>query len=385
MTVPIVSPMIRQYLQYLAGVRAYSRHTTTAYARDLAVLASLARDIDATGALPLTARERESTRNPAPGDAPDRCGHNAAGHPEPDWARIDQHCLRRWIAAAARSGLSARTIARRLSAWRSFFDWLAATGILAANPARGLRAPRAPRRLPKALSPEMATRLVQPAATGPGPCGLDSPAQPEARGRGQRRRSGSASFVAARDDAIAELFYSSGLRLSELVSLDMRYFAAPAPPSSAWLDLAEAEAIVHGKGGRRRAVPVGSAARVALKRWLDVRAHWCRQHPGGDERALFLGASGARISNRTVQWRLRQRAIERGIPANVHPHVLRHSFASHLLQSSGDLRAVQELLGHASISTTQMYTALDFQRLAMVYGTAHPRARRDRDADARDG
>ncbi len=384
MTVPVVSPMIRQYLQYLAGVRAYSRHTTTAYARDLAVLASLARGIDVAGTLPVAEHEEGSTRDPAPDDTPDRRGHHVAGHAEPDWARIDQHCLRRWIAAAARSGLSARTIARRLSAWRSFFDWLAATGVLAANPGRGLRAPRAPRRLPKALSPEMATRLVQPALAVPGSCGPGSPAQPEAGGRGRRRRSGLASFTAARDDAIAELFYSSGLRLSELVSLDMRYFTAPSP-SSAWLDLAEAEAVVRGKGGHRRAAPVGSAARAALERWLDARAHWCWQHPGCDERALFLGASGARISNRTVQWRLRQRAIERGIPANVHPHVLRHSFASHLLQSSGDLRAVQELLGHASISTTQMYTALDFQRLAMVYGRAHPRARRDRDTDACDG
>lgn len=320
----MTTPAIERYLALLAGERGYSPRTIASYRIDLAVLATLA------------------------------AGEGGNASTQPDWAAPGQQDLRRWVAATARAGASARTIARRLSAWRGFFDWLASQGLVQANPARGLRAPRAPRRLPKALAPDLAVRLVQPQA------------QPDADDD---------AFCAARDDAIAELFYSSGLRLSELVSLDVRHFAGP-PASSGWIDLDEAEATVLGKGARRRTVPVGSAARAALERWLALRAEWCARRPGCDERALFLGARGARISPRAVQLRLKRRALMRGIPANVHPHVLRHSFASHLLQSSGDLRAVQELLGHASISTTQIYTSLDFQRLAAVYDAAHPRARR---------
>ncbi|MDT3679336.1 MAG: tyrosine recombinase XerC [Burkholderiaceae bacterium] len=320
----MATPAIQRYLALLAGERGFSPRTIASYGVDFTVLATLARSAD-----------------------------GGAGE-EPDWAGVGQQDLRRWVAASARDGASARTIARRLSAWRGFFDWLAAQGLVPANPARGLRAPRAPRRLPKALAPDLAVQLVQPQV------------QPDA---------GDDDFSAARDDAIAELFYSSGLRLSELVSLDVHHFAE-APASTGWIDLEEAEATVLGKGGRRRTVPVGSAARAALARWLALRAEWRALHAGCDERALFLGSRGARISPRTVQLRLKRRALLRGIPANVHPHVLRHSFASHLLQSSGDLRAVQELLGHASISTTQIYTSLDFQRLAAVYDAAHPRARR---------
>ncbi|MCO5100904.1 MAG: tyrosine recombinase XerC [Burkholderiaceae bacterium] len=319
----VASPAVRRYLALLAGERGFSPRTIDSYRIDLASLASLAADGEAADA-------------------------------ERRWDALRQQELRRWVAASARAGLSARTIARRLSAWRGFFDWLASCGVVKANPVRGLRAPRPPRRLPKALAPDLAVRLVQP--------------QPQAD-------AGDDAFAQARDDAIAELFYSSGLRLSELVSLDVRHFAGP-PASIGWIDLDECEATVRGKGGRTRTVPVGSDARAALARWLALRAEWRTLHPNGDERALFLGARGARISHRTVQLRLKRRALLRGIPANVHPHVLRHSFASHLLQSSGDLRAVQELLGHASISTTQIYTALDFQRLAAVYDAAHPRARR---------
>ena len=318
----MTTPAIQRYLALLAGERGFSPRTIAGYGIDFAALAALVRGAGDTG-------------------------------DEPDWAAVEQQHLRRWVAASAREGTSARTIARRLSAWRGFFDWLAAQRLVPANPARGLRAPRAPRRLPKALAPDLAVQLVQPQAPS----------------------DGDDDFATARDDAIAELFYSSGLRLSELVSLDERHFAEP-PASIGWIDLEEAEATVLGKGGRRRTVPVGSAAREALARWLALRAEWRVLHPGCDERALFLGARGARISPRTVQLRLKRRALLRGIPADVHPHVLRHSFASHLLQSSGDLRAVQELLGHASIATTQIYTSLDFQRLAAVYDAAHPRARR---------
>jgi len=319
----VTTPAIERYLALLAAERGCSPRTIASYRIDLAALVALARQA------------------------------RGADDAEPRWSALVQHDLRRWVAAGARAGLSARTIARRLSAWRGFFDWLASCGLASANPARGLRAPRAPRRLPKALAPDQAVSFVQP----------------------QSDAGGDDAFASVRDDAIAELFYSSGLRLSELVSLDVRHFAQ-APASTGWIDLAEAEVTVRGKGGRTRTVPVGSAARAAIERWLALRAAWREANPRADERALFLGAHGARLTPRAVQLRMKRRALLRGIPANVHPHVLRHSFASHLLQSSADLRAVQELLGHASISTTQVYTALDFQRLAEVYDAAHPRARR---------
>lgn len=328
------SPAIERYLALLAGERGYSPRTIASYRIDLEALAALARSLAAKPEPP---------------------------HVEPAWSALGEQHVRRWVAARARDGISGRTIARRLSAWRGFFDWLAHDGTLRANPVRGVRAPRAPRRLPKALAPDLAVRLVEPHGAGESP-----PAG--AAGRDD-------AFQSARDDAIVELFYSSGLRLSELVSLDVRYFDAP-PASTGWIDLADAEATVRGKGGRARTVPIGLAARRALERWCAVRSAWRALHPGCDERALFLSGRGTRIANRTVQVRLERLAILRGIPAHVHPHVLRHSFASHLLQSSGDLRAVQELLGHASISTTQIYTSLDFQRLAAVYDAAHPRARR---------
>ncbi len=278
------------------------------------------------------------------------------------WPSIDEGDVRRWVAQAAREGLSPTSIARRLSAWRGFFDWLAARGELHANPARGVRAPRRPRRLPKALPPDLALRYVD--AGGPGDDGPAHGADPDAT-----------AFERLRDQAIVELLYSSGLRLSELTGLDARYVEAGAYRSAGWLSRDEAEVQVLGKGGKRRTVPVGGPALAALDAWLAARARWLALHPGGDPHALFLARRGARLSNRAVQRLVRRLALERGVPADVHPHVLRHSFASHLLQSSGDLRAVQELLGHASIATTQVYTSLDFQRLAAVYDAAHPRAR----------
>jgi integrase/recombinase XerC len=302
------------YLQRLATERGYSPRTIESYRHDLAVLGSVAG--------------------------------------ERGWGAIAQADLRRWIAQAVRQSLAPRTIARRLSAWRGFFDWLAERGSIAANPARGLRAPRVGKRLPKALSPDQALELMK----GP-------------RDEGQ-------AFELVRDQAMLELLYSSGLRLSELTSLDLRHFGDGAERSRSWLDLAEAEVTVLGKGGKRRSVPVGAPALDALARWLAERERWLAAHPGADPRALFLSARGGRLANRTVQVRLKRLAQRRGVPADVHPHVLRHSFASHLLQSSGDLRAVQELLGHANITTTQVYTSLDFQRLAKVYDAAHPRARR---------
>ncbi|MCL4774139.1 MAG: tyrosine recombinase XerC [Burkholderiaceae bacterium] len=327
-----------RYLERLRSERGCSPRTLVGYRLDLRALAELALAESVTAAPPRAIGAGAGAAAALPGPA------------EPDWSTVTEHRVRRWVAASARAGLSARSIARRLSAWRGFFDWLASQGEAATNPARGVRAPRSPRRLPKALAPDVAVRFAAaPAGDG---------------------------FEAARDQAMLELFYSSGLRLSELTSLDLRHFDGPPAASTGWIDLDEAEATVRGKGGRVRAVPIGSAACEALRRWLGERAAWCARHPGCEERALFLSGRGRRLANRTVQARLKRLAIVRGVPADVHPHVLRHSFASHLLQSSGDLRAVQELLGHASIATTQVYTSLDFQRLAAVYDAAHPRARR---------
>jgi len=312
------------YLEQLRVERSYSAQTLAAYRADLVHLIDVA-------------IERSADRR------------------TPDWHRVDERAVRGWVARASREGLSARSIARRLSAWRGFFDWLAEHRGLVGNPARGVRAPRQPRRLPSALAPDQAVRLVS---------------DPQAEG-----------FEAIRDRAIAELLYSSGLRLTELTSLDVRHFEAASgvPRSVSWLSLDESEVIVTGKGSKRRSVPVGRDALAALGTWLAERERFLTANPASDERALFLSSRGTRLSARSVQLRLKRRGIAQGIPANVHPHMLRHSFASHLLQSSGDLRAVQELLGHASIASTQVYTALDFQRLAAVYDAAHPRARR-RDA-----
>lgn len=262
---------------------------------------------------------------------------------------IREHDIRSWVARSALGGLAPRSIARRLSAWRGFFDWLRREKRVGANPVAGVRAPRAPRRLPKALAPDQAVALVD--------------FEPDD------------DFASVRDKAIFELLYSSGLRLAELCGLDARAVGPDGERAHSWLSLDEAEVVVRGKGGRSRSVPVGREALVALRRWLETRNGFLAARPGADTRALFLGVRGARISPRTVQQNLARLAIARGIPSRVHPHVLRHSFATHLLQSSGDLRAVQELLGHADIATTQVYTALDFQRLAAVYDAAHPRAR----------
>ncbi|HVJ59998.1 MAG TPA: tyrosine recombinase XerC, partial [Burkholderiaceae bacterium] len=253
--------------------------------------------------------------------------------------------------AAARlhgAGQAPASIARALSAWRSFFRWRAEQGLSDANPVAGTRPPRRAQRLPKALAPETAVRLAAHVAD-------DSP-------------------LALRDHALIELLYSSGLSLAELVSLDWRYFEGHGalPRSTSWIDLDAAEVTVRGKGNKTRLVPVGRAALDAVRAWLAVR----NALPARDERALFVSGLGTRIAPRSVQQRIALRARQLGLDEHVHPHVLRHSMASHVLQSSGDLRAVQELLGHANIATTQIYTRLDWQHLAKAYDAAHPRARR---------
>jgi integrase/recombinase XerC len=252
-----------------------------------------------------------------------------------DIADLEPAQIRRFVAVLHSKGLAPRSLALLLSAWRGWFRWLVRHRGFRANPALGVRAPKAARTLPKALSVEAAQRLLDERPDGP---------------------------AAVRDAAMFELLYSSGLRLAELVALDV----------GTGLDLAEGEVTVTGKGAKRRTVPVGARARAALRTWLDLRS----QLAVPQERALFVGSRGRRIAPRVVGARLAAWARRRGLGGRVHPHMLRHSFATHLLQSSQDLRAVQELLGHASISTTQVYTHLDFQALAKVYDAAHPRARR---------
>ncbi|WJF91471.1 tyrosine recombinase XerC [Paraburkholderia bonniea] len=267
----------------------------------------------------------------------------AAGRP---LASLNTADIRGAMVRAHGGGLSPRSLAHRLSAWRVFYHWLAGQIELPSNPVTGVRAPKQAKPLPKALSVDDAQTLMN--------ARMDNDA------------------VGLRDRAILELFYSSGLRLAELVGLDVQFVEQEGYRSSGWLNLTEAEVMVLGKGNRRRTVPVGQKALEALRAWLAVRPQWLREEP----HALFLSTRGKRMPMNSVRDRVKHAAIVAGIPANVHPHVLRHSFATHLLQSCGDLRAVQELLGHASIASTQVYTSLDFQHLASVYDAAHPRAKK---------
>jgi integrase/recombinase XerC len=249
--------------------------------------------------------------------------------------KIQPQHIRRFVATLHGQGLNGKSIARTLSAWRGFFDYLNLKSDMPSNPCIGMRAPKSAKTLPQALSTDQAVKLVS----------IDD----------------SEGTLAVRDHAILELFYSSGLRLAELIGLNLED-----------VDLKSGIATVTGKGNKTRMVPVGSHAIAALERWLQIRP----QLQGKDPQALFVSKLGKRISGRAVQYRLKEWAIKQGINSDVHPHMLRHSFATHVLQSSGDLRAVQEMLGHANISTTQVYTHLDFQHLAKVYDAAHPRAKK---------
>lgn len=288
------------YLAELAEQRRQSPHTISNYGRDLRRLVMLA------GELPLS--------------------------------DIRLHHVRRFIGQLHAQGLSGRSIARLLSAWRGFFAWLGQHDAVPANPCEGLRPPKSPKHLPNALSVDEAARLLESVDEGD-------------------------AVLAARDAAIFELFYSSGLRLAELAALDCDALDSA---------LHEGEIRVLGKRSKMRLVPVGSKAREALAAWAQVRDSLA----GAEETALFVGQRGRRLGQRMIQLRLSRQAQLAGLSRHVHPHMLRHSFASHVLQSSGDLRAVQEMLGHASITSTQVYTHLDFQHLAKIYDSAHPRAKR---------
>lgn len=288
---------VDRFLFELAHQRRASPHTLAAYGRDLARLAELA------------------------GDDP--------------VAELAPHRLRKFVMRLHAEGLAPGSLARMLSAWRTYYRWLAKRGGISRNPCDGLRAPRRPGALPKALSIDQSQAL------------LDMPAE---------------TVLEIRDKAMFELFYSSGLRLSELAGLDI----------GGGLDLREGVVTVTGKRGKTRIVPVGAKATEAVGNWLERRGEIAPER----ETALFVGRRGNRLNPRTVERRLELWARRSGLGLHVHPHMLRHSFASHVLQSSGDLRAVQEMLGHASISTTQVYTHLDFQHLAKVYDASHPRAKK---------
>jgi integrase/recombinase XerC len=307
---------IARYLDSLEKQRKLSPHTVVNYRRDLIELAALA------DTLP--------------------------GHPV--LASLTHFHIRKFAAQLHAKGLNARSIARKLSAWRGFFEWLAEHEALASNPVEGIKAPKRSKPLPKALSADDAVRVVSLSKPG-----------------------GDANSAAQLcNRAMFELLYSSGLRVSELTALDVRFTKEGRYESAGWIDFDEQEVSVTGKGNKQRKVPVGQPALQAIAAWLAVRDTQVKADP----HPLFLTERGTRMSPRVLQMRLKAHAQALGIPASVHPHVLRHSFASHVLQSSGDLRAVQEMLGHASIAATQVYTSLDFQRLAQVYDAAHPRARK---------
>ncbi|HUL11377.1 MAG TPA: tyrosine recombinase XerC [Methylococcaceae bacterium] len=293
---------LARFLELLEIRRRASAHTQAAYAHDLQQLTGF-------------------------------CERHQLGR----WEDLRQHHVRAHLAERHREGLGSRSLQRELSALRSFFDFLIEEQRLALNPARGVRAPKAPRKLPKLLDVDQMVGLLDAAQDGE---------------------------LEARDLAMWELFYSCGLRLSELTQLDCKD-----------VDLVSGSAFVRsGKGRKSRYCPVGGKACEAVRRWLAVRERYAL----ADESALFVSNRGGRISPRTVQMRLERWRRKLGLAEHIHPHMLRHSFASHMLESTGDLRAVQELLGHANIATTQIYTHVDFQRLAAVYDQAHPRARKPR-------
>jgi len=260
-------------------------------------------------------------------------------------ARVQNAHIRRWVAQMHAAGRSGRGIALILSGWRGFYRWLGREGLVGSNPVQDVRAPKSGKPLPKALSVEDSMQLAE--------------FEPE----------GGDPWFDARDAAMVELLYGCGLRVGELVGLDVCASAT----ARGWVDLQSGDAHVLGKGSKRRSVPLGSKAAQALGHWLQLRgqAPWAQQ-----QAALFTGQHGTRLSAQSVWQRLKRRSLLAGLATPVHPHMLRHSFASHVLQSSQDLRAVQELLGHANITTTQVYTRLDFQHLAKAYDAAHPRASR---------
>ena len=292
---------IQEFLSYLESVKQYSKHTISGYKRDLTKLSGYLLNIDIE-----------------------------------DWQSVNEHELRTFVNSERRRGLSPRSIQRVLSTSRSFFEYLLVEGIIKLSPAQNINSPKSAQLLPKAMDADLVQRLLDFKPNG---------------------------LIEVRDKAIAELLYSSGLRLSEVCTLDVQD-----------LELKERVCRVTGKGNKMRVVPVGKKAIQAIRDWLIHRKELKNSKSSSSE-AMFLNNKGKRISARSIQLRLEKLCAQRGLPG-INPHMLRHSFASHVLESSGDLRAVQEMLGHADIATTQIYTKLDFQHLSKVYDSAHPRARK---------
>ena len=314
----IIDPLVARYLAHVRVERRLAARTVTLYELDLSKLADDAKSASV------------------------------------ELLQVQTSHIRRWVAQMHSGGRSGRGIALILSGWRGFYVWLGREGLIASNPVQDVKAPKAAKPLPKALSVDDSVQLAsfQNAVQDP--------------------------WLEARDAAMVELLYGSGLRVAELVGLD----AVATATSRGWVDMQAAEVHVLGKGGKRRAVPVGAKAMQALEAWNLMLASVFRAHnainsiaKNGDKNALFLGRNGTRLTAQSIWQRLKRRSLQAGLAVPVHPHMLRHSFASHVLQSSGDLRAVQELLGHSQIATTQVYTRLDFQHLEKAYDAAHPRAK----------
>ena len=310
--------LVERYLEHVRVEKRLAERTVTLYSLDLDKLAAFA----ATAGVSLT--------------------------------DVQNNHIRRWAAQMHAGGRSGRGIALILSGWRGFYAWLGRQGLISANPVQDVRAPRQPRPLPKALGVDEAVQLAEHVAEADDP------------------------WLDARDAAMVELLYGSGLRVGELTGLDVAPSDGALRAGRGWIDLQATEVQVQGKGGKRRSVPLGRQAVEALQRWLAVRgqAEGALATQGDAVQALFIGRRGTRLTAQSIWQRLKRRSLLAGLVTPVHPHMLRHSFASHVLQSSGDLRAVQELLGHANIGTTQVYTRLDFQHLAKAYDAAHPRAKR---------
>ena len=313
----IIDPLVARYLEHVRVERRLAARTVTLYELDLIKLAEYAKSASV------------------------------------ELLSVQTSHIRRWVAQMHSGGRGGRGIALILSGWRGFYVWLGREGLIASNPVQDVKAPKAPKPLPKALSVDDSVQLASFHNVVQDP------------------------WLEARDAAMVELLYGSGLRVAELVGLD----AVPTAQSRGWVDLQAAEVHVLGKGGKRRSVPVGSQALTALRAWLNVRGlnnainKIAKKSINTRATSLFIGKNGTKLTAQSVWLRLKRRSLQAGLSMPVHPHMLRHSFASHVLQSSGDLRAVQELLGHSQIATTQVYTRLDFQHLAKAYDAAHPRAK----------
>ena len=310
---PIKDPLVERYLEHVRVEKRLAARTVTLYSLDLLKLCEL------TQALQL------------------------------ELVQVQNQHIRRWAAQMHSQGRSSRGIALILSGWRGFYAWLGREGMVSSNPVQDVKAPKSAKPLPKAMSVDDAIHFANYQSESDAP------------------------WLELRDSAMVELLYGSGLRVGELIGLD----SIGTAQSLGWVDMNAAEVHVLGKGGKRRTVPVGSKALQALGLWVRARADLITNHMAAKEsaNALFLGKNGSRLSAASVWQRLKRRSLQAGFAMPVHPHMLRHSFASHVLQSSSDLRAVQELLGHANITTTQVYTRLDFQHLAKAYDAAHPRAK----------